>query len=939
MSDIITKPLNVPPTPPDPYGDMFVTFIAQEANSTIRLSRLSTNQTLEYSTDNINWLTFNTSVTITLTNVGDKVYIRGVLSANNTASNYTQFTMTGRITASGNCNALWNYDDLNAPLKDFCGYRMFQDCSSLTTAPDLPATTLANNCYRAMFSNCSSLTTAPELPATILVSYCYNNMFTGCTSLTTAPELPATTLADSCYTSMFLGCTSLTTTPELPATTLTDSCYTSMFSNCSSLTTAPELPATILVSYCYSYMFSNCSSLTTTPELPATTLADSCYSAMFQSCTSLTTAPELPATTLADSCYTSMFQSCTSLTTAPELPATTLTDLCYSAMFQDCTSLNYIKCLATNISANSCTQDWVNGVASTGVFVKHPDISESTWGSGANGIPTGWTVIEETEPVTPEDIANEIMQEVDIFAVPFNDLYETCLSVYLDMGYNVGDFDEVYAIIQSTPNLHDDVETFVVSNDSNEKVITVDNNGDFYLKGVGGYDGKNTNTEDSNIKPLQDVINEKQEALVAGNNIDITNNVITSKGYTYNNGTITVNGNETITGKITATAATSHNLVYGRNELNLADLTNGNKLYLNYRNSTNPINEYIFCQGKGYSAEEQRSDITCRNINTSESIRSNFKLFNISSSNANKYSIDISTVGWYKIVEIDGAVGAGGTLHIGTSFYNTRPESYIVNFAEGWNDNSYYKYAVNAVIIGNQNSASNQVLIDKIGFIKNTSSPYTLSIYIHYNATVANAVFTALETGSANITSSGTRFYAPTYDSAITDESFTNIYSTKSGVNIKGLSNDFITGGNELNLSDVTSGNICYLNYRGSTNPINEYRFCKGVGNQSTYSDIRCGTLYQTSDITKKNIISDLDLDKAYDLIGKCQTIIYTLKDDERNKEQIGVIAQEIQEFFPEVVSADEDGYLALDYSRLTVVILKVLKDIIKRIQRLEEKE
>ena len=34
-------------------------------------------------------------------------------------------------------------------------------------------------------------------------------MFTGCTSLTQAPELPATTLANACYWSMFYNCTSL----------------------------------------------------------------------------------------------------------------------------------------------------------------------------------------------------------------------------------------------------------------------------------------------------------------------------------------------------------------------------------------------------------------------------------------------------------------------------------------------------------------------------------------------------------------------------------------------------------------------------------------------------------------------------------------------------------------------------------------------------------
>ena len=95
---------------------------------------------------------------------------------------------------------------------------------------------------------------------------------------------------------------------------------------------------------------------------------------------------------------------------------------------------------------------------------------------------------------------------------------------------------------------------------------------------------------------------------------------------------------------------------------------------------------------------------------------------------------------------------------------------------------------------------------------------------------------------------------------------------------------------------------------------------------------------FQTSDINKKNIIGELDLDKAYDLIDKCQTILYTLKDDDSDKEQIGLIAQEVKEFFPELITEDNDGALSLDYSRLTVVILKVLKDIINRIKILESK-
>ena len=251
-----------------------------------------------------------------------------------------------------------------------------------------------NYALSELFSGNTNVTSAENLslPATTLAERCYYEMFNGCTSLTTAPELPATTLADACYNYMFNGCTSLTTAPELPATTLAYECYQYMFEDCTSLTTAPQLPATTLVNSCYSNMFAGCTSLTTAPELPVTTLANSCYGSMFYGCTSLTTAPELPATTLTDYCYSGMFRGCTSLTTAPELPATTLTQYCYENMFLGCTSLSSIKCLATNISASRCTNYWVSGTAASGTFTKAA--SMTSWKTGRNGIPSGWTVVD-----------------------------------------------------------------------------------------------------------------------------------------------------------------------------------------------------------------------------------------------------------------------------------------------------------------------------------------------------------------------------------------------------------------------------------------------------------------------------------------------------------------------------------------------------------------
>lgn len=229
------------------------------------------------------------------------------------------------------------------------------------------------------------------LPATTLTSYCYDSMFYNCRNLVNVPALPATTLTQGCYGGMFQGCTSLTTAPALPATTLTQYCYSDMFRDCSSLTTAPELPATTLAIGCYQYMFNGCTSLTKAPSsigTSATTMVASACTQMFRDCTSLVNAPELPATALAYMCYEYMFQGCTSLTTAPELLAATLAEHCYYGMFAYCSNLNYIKCLATDISAPNCTSNWVSGVAASGTFVKD---ANTTW---QYDIPTGWTVVD-----------------------------------------------------------------------------------------------------------------------------------------------------------------------------------------------------------------------------------------------------------------------------------------------------------------------------------------------------------------------------------------------------------------------------------------------------------------------------------------------------------------------------------------------------------------
>lgn len=293
--------------------------------------------TLEYNNGN-GWTTWNGSqISSNAIDGRQRIYFRGssntvIRGQNSSESNAWKITGSN-VECNGNIEYLLDYQKVAAgehpEMGTYCYRYMFYGCSSLTTAPQLPATTLAQECYRYMFAQCSSLTTAPELPATTLASDSYESMFRGCSSLTTAPELPATTLAHGCYRCMFMNCSKLTTAPELPATTLPQNSfdkswgvYTDMFSGCVSLTKAPTtLPAIILTKGCYNSMFSNCSKLTTAPKLPATTLADSCYDNMFIHCVNLVNIPNLPATTLPKYSYFAMFKNCPKVK-----PATTQSD-------------------------------------------------------------------------------------------------------------------------------------------------------------------------------------------------------------------------------------------------------------------------------------------------------------------------------------------------------------------------------------------------------------------------------------------------------------------------------------------------------------------------------------------------------------------------------------------------------------------------------------
>ena len=193
-------------------------FTAKYNQSTIQLTKVGSPDSidLQTSTNGSSWTPYNIGDTITVPKAGGKVYFAAVGSNGALArgpSDFYNFVTTGQFEASGNVNSLLEEDPniartMSLEGKQFCYFQLFSG-AALTTAPELPATTLEYGCYSMMFKDCVLLTQAPVLPAEGLANFCYYYMFENCTALTTAPELPAYTLVDSCYAYMFQGCTSL----------------------------------------------------------------------------------------------------------------------------------------------------------------------------------------------------------------------------------------------------------------------------------------------------------------------------------------------------------------------------------------------------------------------------------------------------------------------------------------------------------------------------------------------------------------------------------------------------------------------------------------------------------------------------------------------------------------------------------------------------------
>ena len=216
----------VRPTPPVVNDYMY--FEAAEANSTVSLmSSLETAPDIEYSTDGETWQEWqhttaddvHTFDTLTLTAVGDRVYLRGDNPnglADMTDMKVSLFSMAGKINAGGNIMSL------------------LDKTMALTVVPAEGFMALFGTYEEEQNPNTALLTTPAMDTITSIGEYGCFVMYFGCTSLTSAADIPLlTSIGESGCGSMYFGCTSLTSAADIPLlTSIGESGCGGMYGSC-----------------------------------------------------------------------------------------------------------------------------------------------------------------------------------------------------------------------------------------------------------------------------------------------------------------------------------------------------------------------------------------------------------------------------------------------------------------------------------------------------------------------------------------------------------------------------------------------------------------------------------------------------------------------------------------------------------------------------------
>ena len=112
-----------------------------------------------------------------------------------------------------------------------------------------------------------------------------------------------------------------------------------------------------------------------------------------------------------------------------------------------------------------------------------------------------------------------------------------------------------------------------------------------------------------------------------------------------------------------------------------------------------------------------------------------------------------------------------------------------------------------------------------------------------------------------------------------------------------------------------------------------DYRFTCGYFSDKVYA---YKGFYESSDERLKNILNPVKVN--LDDLSKLRKVYYLWKDRTEDEIQLGMIAQDVQKLYPELVSVDkETGYLSLAYDKLSVLALEAIDVLYKEHKKLKK--
>ena len=152
--------------------------------------------------------------------------------------------------------------------------------------------------------------------------------------------------------------------------------------------------------------------------------------------------------------------------------------------------------------------------------------------------------------------------------------------------------------------------------------------------------------------------------------------------------------------------------------------------------------------------------------------------------------------------------------------------------------------------------------------------------------------------------------------------------NTESGISVtyQDLDNtlDFDVGDFTLTINGDAAGSATITNLASQTLTLD---ISSITGNLSVSGDVEAANFNTTSDIALKENLNIIDspLSKIEQLNG------YTFNWKENKKDAIGIVAQEVEKVFPELVVAGKDGVKRVNYDSLIPVMLEAIKELAKR--------